>query len=95
VYQDQYAAALNFMIRLQARQAVTVKMFMAGLAPAERARVREKAYVGFRSSNMIVENILRGDRGRGQACERPTGDAPSATRARSGRAFSCRRIAPA
>jgi len=58
-YEDQYAAALNFMIRLQARQAVTGKMFMAGLAPAERTRVREKAYVGFRSmsANMIVENI--------------------------------------
>src|SRR5262245_61580390 len=57
-YEDQYAATMNFMIRLQARQAVSGKMFMAGLAPAERTRVREKAYVGFRSmsANMIVEN---------------------------------------
>jgi hypothetical protein len=58
-FQDQYAAALSFMIRLQARQAVTGKMFMAGLAPKERTAVREKAYVGFRnfSANMIVENV--------------------------------------
>ena len=58
-YEDQYTAALNFMIRLQARQAVTGKMFMAGLAPQERTAVREKAYVGFRSlsANMIVENV--------------------------------------
>jgi hypothetical protein len=58
-YEDQYAGAINFMIRLQARQAVSGKMFMAGLAPEERTRVRERAYVGFRSfsANMIVENI--------------------------------------
>jgi hypothetical protein len=58
-YEDQYTAALNFMIRLQARQAVTGERFMMGLAPAERTRVREKAYVGFRSmsANMIVENV--------------------------------------
>jgi len=58
-YEDQYAAAINFMIRLQARQAVSGKMFMAGLAPAERTRVRERAYVGLRSvsANMIVESI--------------------------------------
>ena len=58
-YEDQYAAAINFMIRLHARQAVAGKMFMAGLVPAERTRVRERAYVGFRnfSANMIVENV--------------------------------------
>ena len=58
-YQDQYAAALNFMIRLQARQAVAGKMFMARLAPKERTPVRERAYVGFRNfaANMIVENV--------------------------------------
>ena len=58
-YEDQYVAAINFMIRLQARQAVAGKMFMAGLAPEERTRVREKAYVGVRnfSANMIVENV--------------------------------------
>src|SRR5262245_2264630 len=48
-YQDQYAAALNFMIRLQARQAVAGDLFMAGLAPKERTPVREKARVGFRN----------------------------------------------
>jgi hypothetical protein len=58
-YEDHYATAMNFMIRLQARQAVTGSMFMAGLAPQERTAVREKGYVGFRnfSAHMIVETL--------------------------------------
>ena len=58
-YEDQYAAMMNFMIRLQARHAVSGKMFMEGLAPEQRTSVREKAYVGFRnfSANMIVETV--------------------------------------
>ena len=33
-YEDQYAAAINFLIRFNAREAVSTKMLMAGLAPA-------------------------------------------------------------
>ena len=32
-YEDQYAAAINFLIRFNAREAVSTKMLMAGLAP--------------------------------------------------------------
>jgi hypothetical protein len=58
-YEDQYAATLNFLIRFQARQAVSGDMFMAGLAPQERTRVRENARAGFRSfsANMIMESL--------------------------------------
>jgi len=49
-YEDQYAAAMNFMIRGQAREAVASKMFMAGLAPEQRTRVREEGLVGARRS---------------------------------------------
>jgi hypothetical protein len=41
-YEDQYAAAMNFMIRGQAREAVSMKMFWAGLAPEQRTRIREE-----------------------------------------------------
>ena len=41
-YEDQYAAAINFQIRGQAREAVASTMFMAGLAPERRTRVREE-----------------------------------------------------
>lgn len=50
-YEDQYAAAMNFMIRSQARQAVSSKLFMAELAPEQRTRIREKGYAGARSSS--------------------------------------------
>jgi hypothetical protein len=49
-YEDQYAAMMNFMIRLQARQAITSKIFMANLAPEQRTRVREEGLAGARSS---------------------------------------------
>ena len=39
-YEDQYAAAINFQIRGQAREVVATNMFMAGLAPEQRTRVR-------------------------------------------------------
>ena len=35
-YEDQFAAALNFLIRGQAREAVSIKMFWADLAPEQR-----------------------------------------------------------
>ena len=49
-YEDQYALAMNFMIRGQARQAVSSKLFMASLAPEQRTAVRERGLAGARSS---------------------------------------------
>jgi hypothetical protein len=49
-YEDQYAAAMNFMIRGMAREAVASNMFWAGLAPEQRTRVREQGLAGARSS---------------------------------------------
>ena len=49
-YEDQYAAAMNFMIRGLAREAVSSKLFMAGLAPEQRTRVREEGLARLRSS---------------------------------------------
>jgi len=54
--EDQYAAAVNFMIRGQARQAVSSKLFMAELAPEQRTRVREKGFAGAR--NFAAEFVL-------------------------------------
>src|ERR1700738_3152735 len=48
-YEDQFAAAMNFMIRAPAREAVSAMMFWAGLAPEQRTRVREEGYAGERS----------------------------------------------
>ena len=58
-YDDQYAAAINFLIRGMAREAVSATMFMAGLKPAERTRVREEGLTGLRSNNaeFILEAI--------------------------------------
>ena len=53
-YEDQYAAAMNFMIHGQAREAVSGKMFWAGLAPEQRTRVREKGFAGARSATAEV-----------------------------------------
>lgn len=55
-YEDQYAAATNFLIRLQAREAVSTRMFMAGLAPEQRTRVTEEAFAVTRRSS--AETIL-------------------------------------
>jgi len=49
-YEDQYAVAMNFMIRGQARQAVSSKLFMANLTPAQLTPVRERGFAGARSS---------------------------------------------
>jgi hypothetical protein len=43
-YEDQYAAAMNFLIRGQAREAVSLKMFMAALRPEQRTRIREEGF---------------------------------------------------
>jgi hypothetical protein len=49
-YEDQYAVAMNFMIRAQAREAVSSKLFMASLAPEQRTPVRERGIARARSS---------------------------------------------
>jgi hypothetical protein len=49
-YEDQCAAMMNFLIRGQAREAVSCKMFMAGLAPELRTRVRKEGYTRARSA---------------------------------------------
>lgn len=58
-YDDQYAAAMNFMIRSQAREAISGQMFMAGLPPEQRTSVREKGLAGARSfaAEWILEAI--------------------------------------
>jgi hypothetical protein len=47
-YEDQYAAAMNFLIRSQAREAVSMRMFWDGLAPAQRTRIRADGFTGAR-----------------------------------------------
>jgi hypothetical protein len=58
-YEDQYAAALNFMVRGFAREAVSAIMFMADLAPAQRTRVRQEALAGLRgnAAEFVLEAI--------------------------------------
>jgi hypothetical protein len=59
-YEDQYAAAMNFLIRSQARQAVSIRMFMAGLAPELRTRVHEEVFAGARSGTAAaILNAVR------------------------------------
>lgn len=55
-YADQYAVMMNFMIRAQAREAVAMKLFMAGLPPEQRTPIRERGLAGARSS--MAEFIL-------------------------------------
>ena len=55
-YEDQYAATINFLIRIQAREAVSMQMFWDGLAPAQRTRIREQGFTGARRS--MAEFIL-------------------------------------
>jgi hypothetical protein len=47
-YEDQIAAASNFLIRGFAREAVAGARFMAALKPEDRTRVREEGYAGLR-----------------------------------------------
>lgn len=48
-YEDQYAVAVNFLIRGFAREAVSSQLFMASLAPEQRTRVREEGLARLRS----------------------------------------------
>ena len=50
-YEDQFAVAMNFMIRGQSREAVSVKLFWEGLAPEQRTRIREEGLAGARNSS--------------------------------------------
>ncbi|HET7886577.1 MAG TPA: hypothetical protein VFL62_10155 [Bradyrhizobium sp.] len=50
-YEDQYAAAVNFLIRAQAREATATKMFLADLKPEERTRIREEGFTRARGSS--------------------------------------------
>ena len=61
-YEDQIAAALNFLIRGQAREAVSSNLFWEGLAPEQRTRVREQGLAGARNSNaeFILSAICSG-----------------------------------
>ena len=58
-YEDQYAAAINFLIRCQAREAVSATLFLAGLAPEQRTRIREAGFAGARSASaeVILDSI--------------------------------------
>jgi len=55
-YEDQYAAAMNFMVRGQAREAISINMFWASLAPEQRTRVREEGRAS--ASRSAAEWIL-------------------------------------
>jgi hypothetical protein len=61
-YEDQIAAALNFLIRGQAREAASSNLFWEGLAPEQRTRVREQGLTGARNSNaeFILSAICSG-----------------------------------
>jgi hypothetical protein len=61
-YEDQYAAAMNFMIRGLAREAVSGNLFMAGLAPEQRTRVRQEGLAGARraTAEFILDAICSG-----------------------------------
>ena len=53
-YEDQYAAATSFLIRFQAREAVSTKMLMASLAPGERTRAVEEAFAATRRDSPLM-----------------------------------------
>ena len=61
-YEDQFAMAMNFMIRGQAREAVSSNLFWEGLAPEQRTRIRERGLAGARNSNaeFILSAICSG-----------------------------------
>jgi hypothetical protein len=43
-YEDQYALAINFLIRSHAREAASMKLFMAALKPEQHTRIREEGF---------------------------------------------------
>ena len=58
-YEDQYAAAMTFELRLLARQAATSFLFMDQLTPEERTPIRESGLQGLRAAGaQIIENAI-------------------------------------
>jgi hypothetical protein len=58
-YEDQYAAAMNFMLRLLAREATTSFLFMDQLTPEERTPIREAGLQKFRASGaQMIEDAI-------------------------------------
>jgi hypothetical protein len=51
-YENQYAMAMNFLIRGFARQAVTIKLFQATLTEQQRTPVRERGFTQARTSSV-------------------------------------------
>jgi hypothetical protein len=93
----QYATVMNFLIRFQARMAISLNMFTADLAPEQRTRVREEGVARARSgaAEMIgsaIGGVILG--GGKPANARLVAAAIRDTREISA-SFSCRRIAPA
>jgi hypothetical protein len=58
-YEDQYAAAMSFMLRLMAREATTAFLFMDQLTPEERTPIREAGLQKFRASGaQMIEDAI-------------------------------------
>ena len=73
-YEDQFAAALNFLIRGQAREAVSSNLFLEGLAPEQRAHTRAGVCGPPPLQRRVYpERHLLGDHERRQARQRPVG----------------------
>jgi hypothetical protein len=59
-YEDQLAATMNFLIRFHARQATSINLLWASLAPEQRTTVREAALADVRSSDVeIIPSYIR------------------------------------
>lgn len=56
-YEDQCAAAMNFLIRFQAREAASVVLFMNQLTPDQRTPIRE---AGLKKARAGAEELIRG-----------------------------------
>lgn len=58
-YEDQYARITNFLLRAQAREALSMNMFMVGLTPDKRTKIREDGYNGARhgAAEMVIGAI--------------------------------------
>jgi hypothetical protein len=52
-YGDQYATAIDFMIRAMAREAVAIPMFWNELPPEHRTRIREEGIAGVRKNSAV------------------------------------------
>jgi hypothetical protein len=58
-YEDQYAAAMTFMLRLLSREAATAFLFTDQLTPEERTAIREAGFHGFRVSGaQMLDNAI-------------------------------------